>query len=822
MFYAHFVLAKKGPLARIWLAAHWDKKLTKAHVYETNIEQSVDGIMQPKVKMALRTSGHLLLGVVRIYSRKAKYLLADCNEAFVKIKMAFRPGMVDLPEDKREAAMNAITLPDVFHDFDTDLMPDLDDMDIQAQFSLHTRTRAEEITMREDYGNISLTVGEADYEMDDGFGGGGVAAAMSVMSEFAEEQQQPPEMLREAAASASGAEVSLEPSLLREEEEEEGGRRRRLSAASLLAREKFRLEAPIRDDGFGGGVGGLVQEELMAGGLFEGGGTLFEEPTTPGMPSPAATEEADFLPPASPMMSEGESRPGTPASLLGDMLEPTAAPTLDQTPVVVSPQPQAGVLTSGRAEELAAGAAAAHEQTTLLHNEVESFALAPVEASALGRAAGGDRRKRKRKLIVDEVKAISGEGMKAQLSDSADIVTTLDIAPPTKRLMHWKETGGVEELFSLPARTLGARNIFRFYQSCLKQIPVGVAADEHFDTLYGDQDREQLRLVQIGGPVVAAAAAAERLTKKEKPAVVAAGKRKRGAEAAESAYAKRQQELARRQEEFAQEEAARRQQQQLAISLPREEPEEGRQQLAGTPLPPPEGLEETGLSPAPSGGGSRPPSPLGGFPSPMHEQEDLLMTPSTAVLTSPPAAAIGPPTADLTFAQQVTLTEQWVSQVQTPAVGLPADEEEGDHLGGFEGEGGKPCGGEEEEEEEAFPADIEPVVAVGAGSGGVGPQDESAMQEDETIEQYEDRVLNKRAAQMHRHLAKRFESARGEDIELDSLLRNNNRKQVAQKFYSILVLQKVMAVEANQSVEAPFGPIRIAKGSKFEAALQNL
>jgi hypothetical protein len=51
MFYAHFVLAKKGPLARIWLAAHWDKKLTKAHVYETNIEQSVEGIMQPKVSI---------------------------------------------------------------------------------------------------------------------------------------------------------------------------------------------------------------------------------------------------------------------------------------------------------------------------------------------------------------------------------------------------------------------------------------------------------------------------------------------------------------------------------------------------------------------------------------------------------------------------------------------------------------------------------------------------------------------------------------------------------------------------------------------------
>lgn len=61
MFYAHIILAKKGPLARIWLAAHWDKKLTKAHVFETNIEKSVEGIMQPKVKLALRTSGHLLL-----------------------------------------------------------------------------------------------------------------------------------------------------------------------------------------------------------------------------------------------------------------------------------------------------------------------------------------------------------------------------------------------------------------------------------------------------------------------------------------------------------------------------------------------------------------------------------------------------------------------------------------------------------------------------------------------------------------------------------------------------------------------------------------
>ncbi|GMI58780.1 hypothetical protein ScalyP_jg11495, partial [Parmales sp. scaly parma] len=49
-------------------------------------------ILSPTVPLALRVSGHLLLGLVRIYSRKVKYLMSDCNEALVKIKMAFRPG----------------------------------------------------------------------------------------------------------------------------------------------------------------------------------------------------------------------------------------------------------------------------------------------------------------------------------------------------------------------------------------------------------------------------------------------------------------------------------------------------------------------------------------------------------------------------------------------------------------------------------------------------------------------------------------------------------------------------------------------------------
>lgn len=53
MFYAQFVLSKRGPLAKIWLAAHWEKKLTKAHVFETNIDKAVESILEPSVCIAL-------------------------------------------------------------------------------------------------------------------------------------------------------------------------------------------------------------------------------------------------------------------------------------------------------------------------------------------------------------------------------------------------------------------------------------------------------------------------------------------------------------------------------------------------------------------------------------------------------------------------------------------------------------------------------------------------------------------------------------------------------------------------------------------------
>ncbi|KAI3837896.1 hypothetical protein MKW92_000140 [Papaver armeniacum] len=109
MFYSQFILAKKGPLGTIWIAAHLERKLRKNQVADTDIGVSVDSILFPDVPIALRLSSHLLLGVVRIYSRKVNYLFHDCSEALLQVKQAFRSTAVDLPPEESTAPYHSIT-----------------------------------------------------------------------------------------------------------------------------------------------------------------------------------------------------------------------------------------------------------------------------------------------------------------------------------------------------------------------------------------------------------------------------------------------------------------------------------------------------------------------------------------------------------------------------------------------------------------------------------------------------------------------------------------------------------------------------------------
>lgn len=91
MFYSETLLAKTGPLARVWLAANLERKLTKANVLSSKLEDNVKDIIgDGQAPMALRLSGQLLLGVSKILSKKAKYLQDDCSETLYKIRIVRR------------------------------------------------------------------------------------------------------------------------------------------------------------------------------------------------------------------------------------------------------------------------------------------------------------------------------------------------------------------------------------------------------------------------------------------------------------------------------------------------------------------------------------------------------------------------------------------------------------------------------------------------------------------------------------------------------------------------------------------------------------
>ncbi|KAL8990738.1 MAG: hypothetical protein Q9177_000677 [Variospora cf. flavescens] len=100
MFYSETLLSKTGPLARVWLSANLERKLSKTHILQSSIESSVNAIVdQGQAPMALRLSGQLLLGV------------------------AFRPGNVDLPANINMPNPATLTVMDKISD---PLLPELD------------------------------------------------------------------------------------------------------------------------------------------------------------------------------------------------------------------------------------------------------------------------------------------------------------------------------------------------------------------------------------------------------------------------------------------------------------------------------------------------------------------------------------------------------------------------------------------------------------------------------------------------------------------------------------------------------------------------
>ncbi|XP_040048270.2 double-strand-break repair protein rad21-like protein 1 [Gasterosteus aculeatus] len=365
IFFTQLFTSKRGPLAKIWLAAHWERKLTKDHIFECNLETTVRDMISPKMKLCLRTSGHLLVGVVRIYSRKAKYLLADCNDAMVKIKMAFRPGQTDLPEEGLEATLKAITLIEDFTAFDVQL-PHPSNIDVVDHFSLN-QCRSEEITLKEDFGNGFLNLADL-------------------------------------------------------------GDKCQSHQVGLLDM-SFQLFAQHGDD-FGDEHRGLDLLDFL---------TISNDPA----------ESADFV------LEELDNKISE-ASTLNHHHGDAVSSGDGVTPEVATPPAN---------------------QTTLLANDEEAFALEPVTVTPNSEKKRG---KRRRKLVVDQAKELTNECIRRQLLDDSDLLAPLDMAPPTVQLMQWKESSGASNLLAAPqpCSNVAAPPIKKLFARSVFQVKPHAAREE--------------------------------------------------------------------------------------------------------------------------------------------------------------------------------------------------------------------------------------------------------------------------------------------------------------------------------------------------------
>ncbi|NXQ90124.1 RD21L protein, partial [Nyctibius grandis] len=406
MFYMHLLVNKRGPLAKIWLAAHWEKKLTKAHIFECNLETTIEKIISPKFTIALRTSGHLLLGVVRIYHRKAKYLLSDCSEALTKMRTAFRPGLVDLPKENFEAAYQAITLPEEFHDFETPL-PDLNAIDVAEHFTLN-QSRAEDITLTEDYESNMLL---CDRNFDEG-----------------------PYALRKQ---------SFDGSFLR-------------SSNSLVV-----------DHNSVSGDKSVMQEDTYC---FERDCFGDEEDAADMIEILLRDEQNDL---DKDILDVEEERP-----LSQDLPENSTAiesNCADTTIKKVNPT--------------------INEPILLL--EEEGFVLEPVDDTAVNQRK---KAKRKRKLLVDVDKELSCKAIYNQLNNCADILATLDLAPPTKKTMMWKESGGVDKLLCHATQPVVHAELQMLFAKCFKshgfKMRSGIQRESKIEETRKKQDTTEMPIVE--------------------------------------------------------------------------------------------------------------------------------------------------------------------------------------------------------------------------------------------------------------------------------------------------------------------------------------
>ena len=371
----------------------------------------------------MRTSSHLRLGVVRIYARKTMYLLQDCQDAAFKIKSMFRTEAVDLPFGKGEAAVDAITMPemiDMINNFDYMAEPEIF---VQPLPIANLR-------------NITLDDIDGLCDQDDPWILNGIRDWTEI-------------------GSIGGGSFNIK---------ENGDSLSDDSGIEAMRKNANLIDRPFLDDGFGSQNG--VDMDFEVSGFL--GTSVSLQPNLDATQDKVETSERMNANLATPVASRPNSRmsfidqgslivpptPGSPHHIHDDTVDKSNydinfGNSIDVESMIIDDQPI--------------------DQALLDENNLtgtpsrNTLVLEPID-SQLG-ALLEQRRKRRKKLIkiMDNVTTLSTQQVKAQINSTSDIVTNLDLAPPTRMLMDWKKNGTSDKLFSLPERTISAKVLFQYY-----------------------------------------------------------------------------------------------------------------------------------------------------------------------------------------------------------------------------------------------------------------------------------------------------------------------------------------------------------------------
>jgi hypothetical protein len=144
-------------------------------------------------------------------------------------------------------------------------------------------------------------------------------------------------------------------------------------------------------------------------------------------------------------------------------------PTLFEDQITVNVTEDAAIEPSNKIQRIDEGNLnkSAEELIENNDNDNQENTDQPIELAADSNKSSGVviekqmKAKRRRKLIIDDVKEIDSNSMKIQLSDTSSILGQLELAPPTRRLMQLKETSGVDKMFSSTSRSLHNKNLLK-------------------------------------------------------------------------------------------------------------------------------------------------------------------------------------------------------------------------------------------------------------------------------------------------------------------------------------------------------------------------